>query len=341
MSQFAWFSRSLDVQRERGEHPAIPITLTDGQRLTLNSDGRLTPKDPALHRTDDGTVVSITARSMEDAKSILNGMKRKRPDVDVSKTLASATPGHRYSEVPMHLSIRFGEPGPSASIVKTALAFAHLHGLPAPACDLALEFLNDKGDRSAFRMQYARDLVEERPANRVTHILGVHADPISGIGIAYVEYFSFQRVIVILTRSYVGPPIQVTYAMDPEKGEELTMIANLAMGSAQVDELPTPERVNYAHMTAALNDALPIFIDRNEARHRGQIIDEAVAEGMAAAGASEGSVMTSAQQEVVLQHVNSAIAKRMVEQAYASVAIDRVLAEMHREGAFGIGTQSS
>jgi hypothetical protein len=340
VKQFAWFSRSLDDQRERGEHPAIPITLTDGQRLMLGSDGRLIPKDPVLHRTEDGTVVSITARSMGDAKSILTGMKRKRPEVDVSKTLAAATPEHRYSEVPMHLSIRFGEPAPSASIVKTALAFAHLHGVPAPVCDLALEFLNDQGDRSAFRMLYAHDLVKDRPANRVTHILGVHADPISGICIAYVEYFSFQRVIVILTRSYVGPPIQATYAMDPEKSEELTLTASLAMGPAQVDVLPIPERVEYAHMIAALNDVLPIVIDRNETRHRRQIIDEAVAEGMAAVGVSEGNVMTAAQHEAFVQHVSLAIAKRIAEQAQASLAIDQALAEIRGEGASERGPDS-
>jgi len=329
--QFAWFNLSLGVRRERGEHPAMLVTLTDGERLMLEPEGRLVPKDPVLHRAEDGTVVSITARSMEDAKAILAGMKRKRPEVDVPQTLAAATPERHYPTAPMHLPIRLGEPAPTASIVKTALAFAHLQGVTSSACDMALRFLRGSEDRSLFRLHYASDLVTDRPANRVTHILGIRADPVSGVCIAYVEYFSFQRAVVILTRSYEGPPVHATYAVDPETSEELSLTVSLAMSTAEVDGLPTPDAVEYAHMTAALNGVLPIVLDRNERRHRRQVVDEAVAEGIAAVGVSDVNNMTPAQHQAFAHHVSKAVAERVTEQAKADLAIHYAIAAIRSQ----------
>jgi hypothetical protein len=74
--QLNWLALTLGISRERGEAPPQIIQTIEGQKLWLQNDGTMTPEKPSYHEDDSGsqTKISISARNMDEAKKMLNGV---------------------------------------------------------------------------------------------------------------------------------------------------------------------------------------------------------------------------------------------------------------------------
>lgn len=69
------------VEPKRGSTPGLPITTTAGENLVINPGGGLALAKPSYSEesTPQGIKIQIAARSMEEAKRILAGVKGKYP----------------------------------------------------------------------------------------------------------------------------------------------------------------------------------------------------------------------------------------------------------------------
>ncbi|WP_166145956.1 HNH endonuclease [Methylosinus sp. RM1] len=115
------------VQRDRGEMPPLKTVTTEGERITLQAEGGMTLTNPEFKKTQrpDGSMeYNIKARSVDEARRILEGLKKKHPELDVETALADATAVEKYPEGDFHFAFQFGGPEGGRSMVKTCLAFA-------------------------------------------------------------------------------------------------------------------------------------------------------------------------------------------------------------------------
>lgn len=118
------------------------------------------------------------------------------------------------------MNLDYGGPFFGRSLVKTALAFSSKENIPHELCDKAINYLKNLVDESKapYGFFYLRDLVRNRPADKLFHCVAVLGDPQKRRLIAYVEYFGLARFIVNLSSDYSGERIKSIYALDPTSG---------------------------------------------------------------------------------------------------------------------------
>lgn len=222
--QLNYFCLALGIKRARGRPPGQVVTTTEGTTLYLNPNGTLTNRAPIVEKTpSDGKMhLKLFARDESEARKILRGIKEKHaPNLDVEKELAGFQTGP--FKVAGALQHRFELDGPemSRSIVKTALAFAVLKGIPAVKCEVARASLWAKIDNSAYALFYLHDVIINRPHDELFHVVSICGNRENRTLFAYVEYFGFLRMIVTLSEDYVGDDIEFIYAINPRSGLDL------------------------------------------------------------------------------------------------------------------------
>jgi hypothetical protein len=207
--------------------------------------------------------IQVKARDRREATTMLNGLARKYPKVDVAAELAKATEDHTYLEGAVRHDIQFGGPSAGRSVVKTAIAFAFHCGVPIEQCDLAVAYLRDEAAEPAFGDYFERDLVSGRPAGVPMHCVAVNGDPETGMLLGYVEYFGVQRVVVCFSQSYAGPPIARTYGLDPTTGNAVPLHVELSFSAADVKAIYNYERVPDGSRERAFEAVVPTALKRN------------------------------------------------------------------------------
>ena len=80
------------IHRERGDVPSQIFDTTGGEKLKLNVDGSMDIPKPKYNENpfETGIHININARSMKEAKKMLNGVKRKYPQVDLDDLILNA-----------------------------------------------------------------------------------------------------------------------------------------------------------------------------------------------------------------------------------------------------------
>jgi hypothetical protein len=227
------------IKRERGEIPEETVTTSAGETFIMLPDGGFKLPKPVINKKQEGTKTQIQAyvRTMQEARQVLEGNKRKYPSIDVATELAKATKEYSFPEGMIKIPILIGGVRSGRSIVKSAMAFAHECGIPAKACEEALAYLRDEKVPACFGYYQSTDLVVERPAGVPFHCVAISGDPESGLLLGYVEYFGFLRMVVCLSRTYSGVPIERCHAIDPTTGQDLHLSMRMSFTAGDIADI--------------------------------------------------------------------------------------------------------
>lgn len=294
-SQLHPLSLIFDVKRQRGATPGLKITTTAGEELVINADGPYTLAKPSFteEKTSEGAVtIKISARSKEEAKRILVGVKRKYPSIDADRMLADAQMSTSYPEGMVHHRLEFGGESSGRSIVKSVLAMAYHAGVPPGLCHDALEYLRKSSAVPCFGYYYETDLVAARPPEVPINCVSVEANPDTGLILGYAEYFGVRRVVVCLGRGYTGAPIRACYAIDPRTGGTLELSIRLGFNEADIKDIYDYKRFPDGAVESAFEKVMTAALKRKFEKHKERAISEAVKYGFANCGAKPGDILT-------------------------------------------------
>lgn len=275
--QLNWCALTLGISRERGEVPPQIIQTIEGQKLWLQNDGTMTPEKPSYREDDTGhqTKISISARNMNEAKKMLNGVIRKHPSFDKDKALQELRVEEVYLDSPIHVNLGIGGPQVGRSIVKTAFAHASDSGVPHKYCDAALKYLTEDNSQAPFGFALLTDLVKNRPSDRLFHCVALIGDPKKKKLLSYIEYFGLFRILVNLSSHYNGEAIIETYAIDPISTDVLHIDIDWATGCKQAEAILNGKGYSEEEYRKAADYAIPILMKRNEDRHRHGVVEDA------------------------------------------------------------------
>lgn len=317
--QLAWISSLVGVIRDRGSAPDVAISTVDGEQLMLRSDGAYIPRRPTIEKTVDGDTfnVSITGRSVAEVRSHLAGVKRHHPEVDVEAAMATVKMTRHYVESPFQTGLCFGGPEATASLIKTALAAAADFGLTLDACDLARSYLRTLDGPLPVDFFFARDLIKARPTDRILHCVSVRADPSAGLALAYVDYFGLWRAIVVLSVDYAGPSLSKTYAIDPTRGEEVALDAELDLSRDEVDAILDGTSGALTDWRSVYATAMPTILKRAEERHRQRLIEEGLTEAAKVFGLKPGDLIPEDKRLPFARLASRLIAEKVTEMTFA------------------------
>ena len=180
----------LNIKRERGNNKPITVETVNSRKLDLNPDGSMTIAKPEFRRQDlgDKTEYKIKARSMEELKRYLPGLKRKHPHIDIDELMKNATKFREYPEDSLCINLHFGGSLAGRSVIKSYLALAYESGLNIDDCEQVKSYLLSDGN-TCFGYFNEEDVVTNRPQNTFFHCIYVCGDPQNKQVLAYAEYF--------------------------------------------------------------------------------------------------------------------------------------------------------
>lgn len=284
-AQLNWFSVALNIRRERGEPPRQKLTTADGKRYWLNAGGTMESAEPPVRKdkTDSGHRYSFSLPSMEMARTKVFELAKRYPQLDPDAILAGATTQIQFIEEPVGVNLQLTE-GPLRSIVKTVLAMAHDAGVAQSACEVALHYLRSDEGQPAWSAFYERDLVQNRPARQINHAVSVFADPVSGVAIGYVEYFSAFRYVVRLSDHYTGPSVKKTIAFDPVTFAPVELQIDLTLSGEEFARCLNQDTWSFESAQRAFDYALPIALQSLDKMQFNNAIRQAIVDAFEAMG---------------------------------------------------------
>jgi hypothetical protein len=88
----------FSIVRERGQPPPERVQTTAGERLSMQPSGGFSPSRPIYQevKSETGTQIQITARTMREASKMLRGVARKFPSVNPEAELKKAALERHY-----------------------------------------------------------------------------------------------------------------------------------------------------------------------------------------------------------------------------------------------------
>ncbi len=100
------------ISRERGDVPSQLFETTGGSKLNLNVDGSMDIEKPVyskqLLESGVGRQIQIRARSVPEVKRMLQGVKRKYPQVDLNELLDNVESQSSYCPDMLKFNFSFG-----------------------------------------------------------------------------------------------------------------------------------------------------------------------------------------------------------------------------------------
>lgn len=284
----------LRVKRQRGEFPSEAVETTDGQKLLLHSDGSLSPSTPTYLEENIGEQVriSIQARSMEEAKRMLKGVKRKYPRLDMEAALRETKNVVAYPKNWLKLSLFLGGKDLENSAIKSAAALAVHSGCSAFDLELARNCINGSTNETCVAYIGEQEFLLSRNPESVLHCVAVQGNARSGTLIGYIEYYGLQRILILLSNAYSGLDIKASYAVDPHTGQEVAVEIEIPESQEAIKAIFVNRDQKPAAVEAALNRVLPVALKRTSDQERYRVISEAVDYAFKQCGAVEGKLLT-------------------------------------------------
>jgi len=277
------------IVRARGPVPAEIVETVNGDRFRLNADGFMTPADPSFIKepVEGGLSIRMVARSMDEARSMIDGLKRRYPQLDVDVVMQGLRWESHYVSDSLKMSLDLGGQAACSSVIKSVMCLASACGVDARKCDAARKFAMsaEECDR-CFGYFYSRDLIACRPANPIFHCVAIRGSRNSRQLIGYAEYYGFQRMVIRLSSDYEGPDLAACYAIDPISGEELSIEVDLYLSREELEATCRAETAVPGEAELALRTALFAGLKRVSDREMRRVVDKAVNDAFAVLSAS-------------------------------------------------------
>ena len=284
----------LGIKRGRGKAPSQAFGTTSGEEVQLHSDGRMSCSRPQYseNKVGEQTIININARSIQEARSILKGIKRKYPTIDINQAISSYEEHSSYISGMLKFNLSFGGQKTGRSVVKSVMALAVESGVNPKDCDNAREYLLNEHSELCFGYYYEKDLVTNRPDGIPIHCVFVKGDPNTRQLIGYAEFFGFQRMIVCLSEKYDGGEFTNCYSIDPVNGKELDVKVDLCISSENIKAVYNYEKIDHDLYKEAIEKVISMGVQNSFKREMNRVIDQAMEHISLNFSAKEGEILT-------------------------------------------------
>ncbi len=292
----------LGIKRQRGSVPTQEFATSSGGKIRLHSDGRMTTAIPSREKNLDGNITQlrITTGSRKELKKQIKGMQRKHPALQkrsVDDLVSTAQARSHYSSDLIQIPLEFGGDKAGRSLVKSAVALVYDAGVDPRVCDLALDYLTQDNAQPCFGYFYDKDkdLVVNRPAKKPFHSVYVKGDSGAGTILGYVEFFSLHRMVLCLSESFSGKDFTNSYAIDPIKGEELSIDVDLSLSMSDFRSAFNYEKCDDESRKFAAISLFEYITNADFNRARSRAIGAAVERAFENCDAEQGEDLTEEQ----------------------------------------------
>lgn len=282
------------VTRQRGNSPAQNFKTIDGNEIRLNSDSSLGLLKPSLQKNQANgkAKIRVSARSSKELRTMLKGLKRKNPTLDIEECVKNAKEQPFYLEALLNMSLSFGGQEVGKSLIKSTLALAFLNGINPNVCGNALRHLRNDVAETNFGFFYDSDVILNRPQDKIFHCVAICGETKNKLLLGYIEYFGIYRMMVCLSDSYDGPNVSDIYAIDPASGVEVELQFEISLTREELPALLCGGKTSLDTMNKAFNIPLMVARKNNIEREKNRVVEDATEYAFKNCGIAYGERMT-------------------------------------------------
>ncbi|HHR6575800.1 TPA: HNH endonuclease [Providencia alcalifaciens] len=265
------------VKRDRGVTPSEVFTTISGKEINLANDGIMSIAKPlyTTETTEGTTTFKYSGSNINQVRHFIHKLCQKHPSLNKQNLINSIEITKNYlGQDALTFNPEFGGEESGRSLVKTILAFATKSGIDPFSCNKAIEYLLKNGEPN-FGYYYSDDVILKRNFVKPAHCIAVHADPVSGLVIGYLEYFSVWRVISLLSDCYKGREIKKSYYIYPEDSTSGEMDFNLPIDKGVIISSYNYEKYDNNIFLNTLSFFLKYCREKSIARESSNVITEA------------------------------------------------------------------
>ncbi len=279
----------LKINREQGVAPSQIFQTVDGKKVRLHYDGSMSLTKPEVKEVKVGENIEmrIEARSLREAKQMAAGQKRKYPNLNTEELQKNFETQSIPLDSPLSMNFSIGGSDASKSFLKSALTLAIKNKVNPKACKKIMNYLRDISSEPCFGFSYEKEIISNRPQDRIFHCVAISGDSKSGLILGYIELFNVYRVLICLSDSYTGSRVHDIYAVDPISGEDLDLQFEIRLNKNELNRVYNAENISLDSMRKAFESVLEIS-KKNEMKEELKKITDYVFDNY---GAQEGDIL--------------------------------------------------
>lgn len=273
------FANLLNIKRDRGDvRPIQGSTAT--QQYSINPGGKPSIVKPSITvKEEDGiTKISIEARDREQAKEVLEGLKRKYPTIDVEKTLDQIQYESKYIEDFVHHNFSFGSKDFFRAIAKMIFfLLKHKHSDAYFDMSNVIAFLKNEIDYKEIYFYYPDKDIVIKPDKSVYHSIVIKSYPKHKLLLGFAELYNTVSLITVLSDDF-SEELQVTYVFDVINRTEVKSptfnfpnIDRITLDYFFMHKIPPFERIK-----TKWESFLKLVLERQEEAYSTELIERAL-----------------------------------------------------------------
>lgn len=221
--QLEFFANQLNIKRERGSVQNVEMTReSTGETYLVSPEGDLFSRKPLIkERESNGNLeIYVKANDEKTIESILIGLKRRYPKLDIAKFKDALKHEVEYIDEPLHGTISIDGKKIFPAILKIAVNYYIEKGGDIEFVDSAIEDLkNNQTHRVDLIIK--EGLVVESDSEDVLHYIFINGCREKKKLYAIIELYSTVQFVIKLSDNYNGEDVQHLYVFDVLKKQEI------------------------------------------------------------------------------------------------------------------------
>lgn len=214
--QLNFLATILMIKRDRGTPPPILMERkSTGEKLSVDHEGKPRLAKPTVEqcKVGEATHIRIQARDMNEARQILNGLKRKYPTIDVEEQLASAKVIEEHLDEHLNMKLVIGGKTSLPAILKMAINYYIERTGDLESLSNAIDNLK-KNDSSRVEPIILKERLFCLDNGEVTHSIFINGNKDSHRLYAIIELYNVFQFVVRLSDSYTRDDFTDLYVYD-------------------------------------------------------------------------------------------------------------------------------
>lgn len=203
------FSVLMDVERDRGETPPIEaVRSSNNEKILVYPGGKPGSVKPEVcfFQEDGKQKYHVVARNQKEMNRIYKGIKKKYPSATVIDT------GEVVENINEKITIEYDlSKEPLESVCKTAVGYYLHSGGSQDYIQLFIDRLKNHNVLELCNFCYMEQINISKSEDGIFHSITVVGEPQQRLLYAYIEFFDYYHVIVLLNDNYDGVEFRNVY----------------------------------------------------------------------------------------------------------------------------------
>lgn len=272
---------SLVIKREKGLPPEIKNIRSDSGELFHLKMGRMpTMSSPKIDINREENIVHISARTEQELRKVIKGMKRKYPNLDDENLDEKFLRTETYMKEALHMNINVGSELFLKGILKIAIGYYLHNNSNINYIQNQIEELKKEGSLSTdvIRHYYTPDSINYLSEDEVSHTVYIQGLPDIQLLYAFVEVYSSFAFVINLNTEYTGPELEYCYCYDVLENKRIKKGIEINYQGYLTGDLTLLNQEFIAALTTKLDRVMRIADKRNVKAEVAHIIRKVIKE---------------------------------------------------------------